>query len=679
MRTLLIRVEPLVQEPRPGYPIRLYCDEGEGGEGGRDWWCRLLAEDRIPPRLQPPALPGLADGGEVDAERLRRALVGAHTRPEELQAIGHYLYELLAQGEVGRVWQELRSRYPREQPPGREGLRTFLDVAPPELRRLPWELLRQGPRPLFVDLANPCARVDAIDFAAAEEPELWPLRLLVVAGDLEDASLGAARELEAIRDALRAFRGRVEPEFLQEPSRQQLVEAYGDLRPHVFHFTGHSQPSPGSGEPVLVVKERKTGRRFELAREDVAAGLSAWSPHLVVLNACRTADAEVHAGAWSLADAFAEQGALAVLAMQGDIPADAAVTFSASLYRSLGEGAPLDRAVTQARHRVYQRREDGRDRRDWCLPCLTLSVLPERVLPMGYGVPEERSRQIEQAMEFDRLKTFVDRTSERRRVARGIDPDRDDTPAQDLMILVGDSQLGKTSVLRWCVRTCALRGRNLAYVDLKGERRKSFFDVLGTIRHRIVSSQLNNLTQEAFARFDRDFGGYLQRDRAEGGADVADRFRRGPEDGIPALFRAFGRALSEAAGGEPLILALDHVQGVVESDFSSYVCPYLIQPIAEHRLPPLRVIIALSRSEHEDPRIWPRELYASSQVVEIGRFPKEGFLPLVREFLLHNRIDLERAEPILQVYSESLPGSWEPRILTSMLEIVQPLMSREGS
>ena len=69
-----------------------------------------------------------------------------------------------------------------------------------------------------------------------------------------------------------------------------------------------------------------------------------------------------------------------------------------------------------------------------------------------------------------------------------------------------------------------------------------------------------------------------------------------PEYADEAVFTTFAAALREAADGEALVIALDHVNDthITEDTWTTFLVPRLIKPIMQGKLEPVRVIVEAS-------------------------------------------------------------------------------------
>jgi CHAT domain len=494
----------------------------------------------------------------------------------ELQRVGDYLGGLLGYGAVGEKWADLRARFPGESHPGSEGLGILIDIAPPELRVLPWELSRIGNRRVFTDPENPCARITPqFNPAPPPEPDWWPLRVTVIVGaEADDRVVKVEQELENLYAALDKVGPDVEYDVIKQPRRGDfLIGELERLRPHVLHFIGHGESNGGTG--VLVMNDDRG--RWDWTADDIVDTMPI-TPRIAALNACRSGDHQPQVGTWQVADAFIRRGAYAVLAMQGDIDGGAAATFSRGLYDALLENATLDVAVARGRQRALAA---GSNRRDFGLPTLTLSRPPDRVLPLRLGIDQERLDKVNMLLP---RKPFVDRKDYRRGLLERLDP-----PAAEGVALTsidGESDVGKTALAVWTLRQLACRGHDVVYVDLAAGygthdgAKCSAIDVLRAIREAIhrVRAPLRPFDPWTRALNHLCVGEPVPLDAVpDQVTDEGAQFNSDP-GGLEEIFRRFLEILTSLA--EPkLLIALDHTEAVDPGEFRDDVFPNLIAPI----------------------------------------------------------------------------------------------------
>ncbi len=279
--------------------------------------------------------------------------LGPEARDLALRA-GRALFESIFIGEVLVSW---RFRLREAESAGR-ALRLRLHLNAPELWDWPWELLDD---PLLGFLASrpatPVVRYVEMSDVLRPLRVRPPIRVLAVSACPTGFSpLDVRGELDDLQSALLELReaGRVELQRLEGATREALRRKLQETGFHVLHFIGHGtfDESRGGG---MILLEREDGGPEPLGGQELSVLLQA-DPQLrlVILNAC-------HGARGSAADPFAGlvqsliQGRLpAVVAMRSAVTDRAAIAFSRSFYASLSSREPVDRAVSQARHAMFE-------------------------------------------------------------------------------------------------------------------------------------------------------------------------------------------------------------------------------------------------------------------------------------------------------------------------------------
>lgn len=270
-----------------------------------------------------------------------------------------------------------------------------LDVAPVSCRAASFVRIGEAPAaPKFTDITG-------------------AIRILLVisrpAGILDAPFRSVAtRLLERIAGA-----PKVRIEVLRPPTfeafERALRAAAEQGRPYTMvHFDGH-----GVYEDFVARSEGRPPRRrrgylvFEMSGNrdepdhinaiELGAALTAGGNPILILNACRSARAEIRIEQTgnrpplgSLADELLRLGQPAVLAMQYNVDVETASRFVADLYEELVDGRPLAEAVQDGRRKLFSDADRGsRDGRsvvhDWLVPVL-FEVTPVS-LPRGGSSP----------------------------------------------------------------------------------------------------------------------------------------------------------------------------------------------------------------------------------------------------------------------------------------------------
>ncbi|MBV9581529.1 MAG: CHAT domain-containing protein [Chloroflexi bacterium] len=663
MKDLVIRVgDASDQQP---YPVALFFDNDD-----QDWFRHPKITGSLPREPAPLRLSPLAGGQPLSVDEFIPFLL---TRPQwhGYLDIGQYLYDLLHSSGIGEVWDRLSSEHAA---PRGGGLRTVLDIEPSRLKRLPWETLMHEQRACFLDAENPFVR-GPIDFTAQVVPYLVPIRVLVVVAEPDDQTLRWPEELDAIRSGLLAFKGRVESKFLVGVSPDDLFAEVESFAPEVLHLIGHGVQVPGLG-PAL--RFRNTSGTRQLGRQDVVNRLTTRVGRLAVLNACRTEQltpgerVALSEQTWSLAQSFCEAGYHAVIGMQADIPSAASVAFSRTLYAEIGNGSSIEVAVSQARKKIGENRDDSSVPtlvlRDWVLPALLVSVPPQQVLAESYAVTPETLTRIERSDEFRQIEAFVDRTDARRDVWRELEG-RAKNRSRELLLVHGATSLGKTWLVTHALRTCAWHGKTVYYRRFPTDTNLNLLQVLRIIRDGSGDSFVaQGLPNAARNRFTHDLN-FLSRGKLPppyapepGDAEVPDTSESWePGELIRRVFSSLQEMLRSAAQGAPLILALDQLEKI-EPTALTHLAEHLFKPIARGDVEPVRIVVALPTSQLQAPG-WPVELTSMARVIPVTEIDGD-FRALAREFLQHHGYKVEDLQDLIDAYSRTLVGGkWQPALL----------------
>lgn len=164
--------------------------------------------------------------------------------------------------------------------------------------------------------------------------------LFVSACPLSAERLDLEAEPGRVRDQLRASVWRDQVEFVERGgiTPEQLVELVSEVRPDILHFSGHG------ADGGIVLRDHADGHQV-LRAGSLQRILEQRSIRLLVLNCCYSSE-------------LARIALLSVRTVVGTLDAirdDHAMSFSAALYRRLGDGVPLRDAFKDAQDAVAAR------------------------------------------------------------------------------------------------------------------------------------------------------------------------------------------------------------------------------------------------------------------------------------------------------------------------------------
>ncbi len=370
---LRVRVESSPEGEGEGAPFRVPFDERE--------------LERLERRFAETGLTGRPAGPEPK-RHLRPIAPPDDERWAE--AAGERLLRALLPGSLGELWKRSVWHVDRDarHPRARLLLRLCFDLddSPDGVRlhRLPWELLYDPEADdggfLALDDRLAVARYLEIPRPPRHGPARDAPVVLVAAaaprGPRAPVPLDLERELHELRRALhRDFRVRV----LEHATLSLLRQALREETVHVLHFMGHGELDEATGDGALVLEDETGGPDVVTAgrlMEEIGDALPA--VRLVVLNACRTAEATAGAPYAGVATALVARGAGAVVAMQHPITDGAAIAFARALYRQVAAGAAADEAVREGRRAV---RDQDPTSAQWAIPALFLRTPGDPLFP----------------------------------------------------------------------------------------------------------------------------------------------------------------------------------------------------------------------------------------------------------------------------------------------------------
>ncbi|MCC6602544.1 MAG: CHAT domain-containing protein [Anaerolineae bacterium] len=242
---------------------------------------------------------------------------------------------------------------------GKDGIRVRINIneESSELYQVPWEYCRDDKSFLSLNADTPLVRYMPTNRAPAPISVPSPVKILLAWANPKSLDeLDVQSEIDAVKDALAAFTasGKVIIEELPNVSPNTLVSKVRQSPPHIFHFIGHGALLPSGGGALALDNGRNAhvlldgDRMLRLFQGD--------DTKLIILSACQsgaTSDKSEKSSSsqafMGLAPKLVWGGLPAVVAMQYDLPNQAARPFMQTLYEFLALGKPLDTAVTEAR------------------------------------------------------------------------------------------------------------------------------------------------------------------------------------------------------------------------------------------------------------------------------------------------------------------------------------------
>lgn len=674
MQRLVVRIE------EPGgngedFPVSVYCER----TGGAEWLTQPVHQGDIKHALTD------AESG-WDATRAITRFLETKGQSEHIDEAGAFLGKLLDQSGAG---QYIRDEH-NASVAGDETthFRLILDVEPPALRVLPWELLRWGNTRCFIDANNPACRSGLERLDRKLEGIKPPIRILIAVGALnapgnggDYAKIDPEDEVLAIQSALSRLGRLVEVNVLHQPNKVELEKAIATDKPHIFHFCGHG--GTYENKPSLFLWDSAAEMNQAWTAQAIALTLKIWVPRVVFLNACKTSSADVQANVSSIAAEFIKAGCAAVVGTNSNIKNSTAAQFAKSVYTALANGKDIDEAIASARFDVQSSR--GVDDREWATPALHLGAAPEAVLELDFKPDPE----LKKCTEFKSLHHLVDRHDPRRLLWRGVDPafeaglfgDFDATP---LTVVTGPDSVGKSWTVFWALSVCMLRGHRPVYVNMDDNKGKSFLDVLRLIRDGDPSSPSPlraALPAPVFSEFNwalKHLGEGKKPPRLPKNAgDIKDDLKKtyeGGEDSFTQLFTPYREALKTVAAERPLIIALDQLKRLEPQSFIDPLWKNLFQWIAAGDLPNVRMVLVTNPGEYKAFDLGDHE--GEFTKVDVRGFPASAYKDLVLEYLIYRNTGLAEAKQYRDFFAarrKEKPSDWLPKHLEDIYRVVSEL------
>jgi CHAT domain len=636
--------------------------EGEGeGKDALEWMASVL---------QASGMPRDPNGLDVDQEEIEQLHIA------RLHSIGRYLRELMNDGGVWATWSRICAD--QENGDGEECTRTYIDVRPADLRKLPWELtVDNADDATFLVRRHQIMRGHPIQERNGVHDVFPPppIRVLVVVCD-EDEEYLAQDEVDSIYASVCQPPGIWQVEVLRQPTWEHIRDKLEDFPPHVFHFIAHT----GSTQPLSFNVKRSSqedgdATDWALTVDRIADLLVPMEvrPSLLILNACQTAHT-------ASAERFHRLGVRAAVTTHAPINSPAAVCFTRAFYQRLARNGCVGDAMWHARSQMHLRRQE--DDFDWWIPVLTVCGSPDNVIGCDLPVLGERAVNLMQTGQYDRVELFVDRIVSQQRIWRNVCGEMNDLDKRKLILISGKASAGKTQLIRSCMLSWRLHERPGALVSMQGVPGSG---KLGTTLVLIQICQALLAQSELSDAIRDDLNGFIDRVReikqdspGNGESNIPNDKANSPYDGACDELR---KILLKVAAGRPLLLALDQVDDIFEYDFFGPIYQKLLLPVARDRFGPIHVIFAFRENgslaeviakgkDMDKVSAWDYCV----QTITIDFFTEQDAVPLGREFgaragwidadwqkLLE--LNPEFAEPWAPAELQKLAGPWGQKLL----------------
>lgn len=565
-----------------------------------------------------------------------------------------------------------------------DNTRLFLDIEPPELERVPWEIAKASNPSRRLALNYKQSRLTAAPAALPKPTSDWPFRILIFIGcsRADEVTLQVDKEVEAIRRVFIRFGRSVD---VRVESRLTLEELSAVIKggpqqdrwePHVFHFVGHTGILPDDSYGLAIDRSETDGKGWIWSQESIQQDLDLldWKPTFVFLNACRTADEP--AAAWTMQRSFIQAGARCAVTMQADVDGELAGLFAGKFYERIAAGESVQKAVSEAREVVY-RANSAPNAIDWGLQSLTATE-PETKLFTPRAPPPDLDYK--KCQEFDDARIFANCEPSRRLLTHWICPVRtQEAPAEstNVVVLTGPARSGKSHLLKWAMESWVLSGAMVRYFELHDGSPRNFLSVLRQIRDgngKVDGSYLQRrLPAAAFKRFNWTMKNLLTRSQpgewveadhpeAEINDDPALQLLKanGEERLEPRICAEFHSALRGLAEKQPLVLVFnkltDGVTRLVSPDDFSQLVTHLFKPIALEKNGRVKLVFSVSDVERDAYGLRKRDLpqlpyevptnigkdALVNYAVEMMRFSNADFVRKLADLLLDMEDEKQR-------------------------------------
>jgi hypothetical protein len=315
---------------------------------------------------------------------------------------------------------------------------------------------------------------------------------------------------------------------------------------------------------------------------------------------------------------------------------------------------------------------------EWAMPCLATTVHPASVLPIQLDVSEDRLAEIELTEDFRRIGALADRHPLRHTLTSHIDSEK----PHPLTILTGESDLGKSWLVQWCLYRSLLRGRRVQLVDLdRGESLTyvGLLDAMARGQPKARSRIRGALDPAIMNHFLYDATWIMEGKKPppwDKSTDPEAQLvlpKEVPEKLPEQLFERFLEALEAIAATGPVIVALDHLKkdemGVIPAQFTKYVVELFIKTIAAGTPKNVRLLIAV---RSEDAKKLGLADIANAKYESVPKFSPEEFAESAIELAQlrgHERTDWEGAAAAFMKAFVKLP--WRPERLWDFLKAAE--------
>lgn len=355
-----------------------------------DIWIEKERDGRYPVVLYPPSLTDdeylSEEISSQDLSRIWKEFDKNKTSRAVLEKVGRILFDCLFHGNIK---DKFNLEFGKIRDNDSMGLRIRLFIRDPAMAKVPWELLYDSSRNLFLAtwIKTPVVRYLRLSDGNSDLKIKPPLKVLVAIPSF--SGLNVVEEERIIRTAFAEMERKklVKVEFMTDRvSTDTIRKKLRDEGPfHIFHFVGHGCFKKAEEEGYLLINRDPVGDESDsdaliepenlepLSAEDFADWFqNHTSMKLVVLNSCLGAKASQTKPLSGVVPKLFAREIPAVVAMQYPIIDKAALRFAGEFYGTLCKGyrrGLIDVAITEARHTM---RMKGRNELSFATPVLFL-------------------------------------------------------------------------------------------------------------------------------------------------------------------------------------------------------------------------------------------------------------------------------------------------------------------
>ena len=276
----------------------------------------------------------------------------------EAQAVGADLFRQLMIGEVKTLYDRALGETLADEA---LGLRIRLSLEAVALNRIPWELLYDPVRRLFLacSVETPLSRY--LNLTEPIRSLSVPNRICLLAVVPQSSGLNTEPDLKALEAMAESLGNRLTFEVLPGPATAEAIRAAQRQHDyHIFHYAGHG--SFERNQAFIHLDGPENGEALMTAGQFANFFLDYASMRLVVLNACQGATRSSYEALVGIAPQLVLGGVPAVVAMQDKMYDEDAALFATEFYgelSSLASGGQVEVALSRARKALLQSAGDS--------------------------------------------------------------------------------------------------------------------------------------------------------------------------------------------------------------------------------------------------------------------------------------------------------------------------------